>query len=121
MTNQDVSKPNVSDDEAVYANQAMFGKLGELTRTNPHAASVMLTLMARMGTNGAVQVTQATVAKLCNYTLQQVEKAITDLAEANWILSVDASPEPGGLLTCILNPSFARSENPDEAVFSRSQ
>ena len=100
--------------EAIYANPSAFVGLSRLNRTNPHATSVLLTLMSIMGGNGVVQTTQATVAKHCNYTLQQVEKAIDDLAEGKWILSVDASQEPGGSLVCTVNPNVARSGKPEE-------
>jgi len=99
--------------EVVYANPLALMELSLLTRTNPHAVSVMLTLMSNMGTNGDVQTTQATVAKHCNSTLQQVEKAIADLIDAGWIHSVDASTEPGGPLVCFVNPDMARAEKPE--------
>lgn len=118
MTDQTLLRSNVSDEpeKAVYANRVALGKLAELTRTNPDATSVMLTLMAKMEASGVVRVTQATVAKLCNYTLQQVEKALVDLADAGWINSVDASTEPGGPLVCVVNPDLARMERPDEQM-----
>ena len=116
MTNQDVSKPNVSDDEAVYVNQAVYGELSGMNRTNPHATSVMLILISKMAGNGAVRVTQATIAKECNSTLQQVEKAIADLTDAGWIYSVDASTEPGGPLVCFVNPDLVRADKPDEQM-----
>lgn len=114
----ELGKHNVSDDsgESIYANRKVFGILTELNRTNRTAASVMLTLMARMGADSKVQITQAAVAELCNCTLQQVEKAIDDLAEGNWILSVDASSESGGPLTCIVNTNLARSEKPNDLM-----
>ena len=105
-----------SEGEDVYANPSALMELGRLNGTNPHATSVMLTLMSIMGGDGAVRTTQATVAKHCNYTLQQVEKAIADLAEARWILSVDASPEPGGSIVCTVNSNVARPEKPEELV-----
>lgn len=102
--------------EALYANPLFLGKLSGMNRTNPHATSVMLILMSKMGGNGSVRVTQATIAKECNSTLQQVEKAIIDLADAGWIYSVDASTEPGGPLVCIVSPDLARVEKPDEQL-----
>jgi hypothetical protein len=102
--------------EDVYANSSAFMELGRLNGTNPHATSVMLTLMSIMGDSGVVRTTQATVAKHCNCTLQQVENAVADLAEGKWILSVDASPEPGGSLVCTVNSSVARSGKPEELL-----
>jgi|LNAP01.1.fsa_nt_gb hypothetical protein len=102
--------------EALFANPSAFMELGRLNRTNPHAVSVMLTLMSIMGGNGVVQTTQAKVAKHCNCTLQQVEKAVADLADGGWIYSVDASTEPGGPLACFVSPDLARAEKPDEQL-----
>lgn len=118
MNEQNVSTPYAADgeDEALYANQLFLGKLSGMNRTHPHATSVMLILMSNMAGNGSVRVTQATIAKGCNSTLQQVEKAIADLADAGWIYSVDASTEPGGPLVCFVNPDLVRAEKPEEQV-----
>ncbi|MNV08049.1 hypothetical protein D3C71_985050 [compost metagenome] len=115
MNEQNVSTQYAADgeDEAIYANPLAFGKLSGMIRTNPHAASAMLTLMSKMGGNGSVRVTQAAIAEACNSTLQQVEKGIADLADAGWIYSVDASTQPGGPLVCFVNPDLARAEKPD--------
>jgi len=81
----------------------------------------MLTLMSIMGGDGVVQTTQAKVAKHCNSTLQQVEEAIADLADAGWIISVEASTEPGGPLVCFVNTDLARTEKPDELMYTNSR
>jgi hypothetical protein len=118
MNEQNGSTPYAADgeDEGVYANPLFLEKLSGMNRTNPHATSVMLILMSKMAGDGAVRVTQATIAKECHSTLQQVEKAIVDLADAGWIYSVDASTEPGGPLVCVVNPDLARVEKPDEQM-----
>jgi len=118
MNEQKGTTPYTADGEgeALYANPLAFIELSRFNRTNPHAVSVMLTLMSIMGNNGVVQTTQATVAKHCNFTLQQVEKAVADLVDAGWIYSVDASTEPGGPLVCFVSPDLARAEKPDEQV-----
>jgi hypothetical protein len=118
MNEQKGKSPYVADceGEALYANPSAFMELSRLNRTNPHAVSVMLTLMSIIGSSGVVQTTQAKVARHCNSTLQQVEKAIADLANAGWITSVDASTEPGGSLVCFVNPGLAKAEKPDEQM-----
>lgn len=118
MNEQKGKSPYVADGEgeALYANPSAFMELSRLNRTNPHAVSVMLSLMSIMGGNGVVQTTQAKLAKHCNSTLQQVEKAIADLADADWIISVDASTEPGGSLVCFVNTDLARTEKPEDLV-----
>lgn len=104
------------DGDDVYANPLALMELSRFNRTNPHAVSVMLTLMSIMGGNGAVKTTQATVAKHCKSTLQQVEKAIVDLTDAGWIVSVDASTEAGDPLVCFVNADLVRAEKPDEQM-----
>lgn len=118
MNEQNASTPYAADgeDEDVFATPLFLGKLSGMNRTNPYATSVMLILMSKMAGNGSVRVTQATIAKGCNSTLQQVEKAIVDLADAGWIYSVDASTEPGGPLVCFVNPDLVRAEKPEEQV-----
>ena len=118
LNEQKGTSPYVADGEgeSLYANPSAFMELSQLNRTNPHAVSVMLTLMSVMGGGGVVQTTQANVAKHCNSTLQQVERAIADLADAGWIISVDASTEPGGPLVCVVNTDLARTETPDELM-----
>jgi hypothetical protein len=118
MNEQKGTTPDASDgeDEALYANPLALMELSRLNRVNPQAVSVMLTLMSVMGGNGVVQTTQATVAKHCNSTLQQIEEAIADLADIGWIYSVDASTEPGGPLVCFVNSDLVRAEQPDEQM-----
>lgn len=116
MTKRIVALPAGTDviGDSLYYTQALFGELSKLNRTNPHTASVMLILVARISDNGAVQVTQAAVAHQCEITLQEVEKAIADLESAGLISSVEASSEPGGSLACVVNPKLARAEKTDE-------
>jgi hypothetical protein len=73
----------------------------------------MFTLLSQIGSNGLVRVTQSTLATLCESTLQQVEQAIADLADAGLIGSVEISTGPGGPFTCVINPDLARVEKPD--------
>lgn len=116
MTQRIVTLPAGTDEigDSLFYNPSLFGELSKLIRTNPHAASVMLTLVAGIGDNGAVQVTQAAVAHQCEITLQEVEKAIAELETYGLISSVEASGESGGSLTCVVNPDLARAEKPDE-------
>ncbi|MNJ23014.1 hypothetical protein D3C77_173920 [compost metagenome] len=114
MSKQYISTTD-DDQNKLYINQALFGELHKLTRTNPHAVSVMLTLVANIGARGGVRVPKAALAHQYEITLQEVAKAIGDLESAGLIGFVDASTEPGGPLACVVNPSFARAEKPEEA------
>lgn len=113
MSKQYISTTD-DDQNKLYINQALFGELNKLTRTNPHAVSVMLTLLANIGARGGVRVPKAALAHKYEITLQEVEKAIGDLESAGLICFVDASTELGGPLACVVNPNLARAEKPDE-------
>jgi DNA-binding IscR family transcriptional regulator len=92
----------------------MYEKMASLTLSNRLAASVMLILVSKLGRNGLVRDSLANVAKRCHGTLQQVEKAMADLVDAGMINSVEISNEPGGPLTCVVNPELAMAYKPDE-------
>jgi hypothetical protein len=113
MTSQNVTDSQSTGD-AVYVNSSVFGTMAGMIRTSPHAAQVMLTLMTMMDKEGAVNTTQGAVAHRCRILLQGVEQAIDDLASAKLILSVEASPEPGGSLVCLVNPDLVRGEMPGD-------
>lgn len=63
-------------------------KLAALTRDNPSASSVFLTLLAKAGDEYALVVSNATLAKLCKTTVQAVERAIADLVAERLIAVV---------------------------------
>lgn len=113
MIKQAVEGTQVPDDN-IYVNSSVFGKMAGMIRTTPHAAQVMLTLMTMMDQRGAINTTQGAVAHRCKILLQGVEQAISDLASANLILAVEASPEPGGSLVCLVNPDLVRGEMPGD-------
>lgn len=60
-------------------------RMAALTRDNPAAASVVLTILAKAGDDYVLMVSHATLAKLCNLTVPTVEKAVADLIEEGWI------------------------------------
>jgi len=111
MTKRIVALPADTDEigESLFYNPSLFGELSKLNRTNPHVVSVMLNLVAGIDDDGAVQITQAAIARQCEITLQEVVKAIADLEAAGLISSVQTSSEPGGTLACVVNPNLARA------------
>lgn len=114
MTKRIVALPAGTDEigDSLFYNPTLFEELGKMNQTNPHAASVMLVLVADISDNGAVQVAHAAVAHQCGITLQEVEKAIAVLEAAGLISSVQTNSELGGSLTCVVNPNLARAEKP---------
>lgn len=117
MAEQCVTTNSTTDNEQsnLFINQDLFGTLADLSRINRNAVSVMLILISCVGGNGAVQTTQAVMARQCRINLKEVAKAIADLESAGLIGSVHARSEPGGALSCVINPDLARTEKPDEA------
>lgn len=98
----------------LYMKRALFGEVADLIRTHPKAATVMLTLVASVISNGAVRTTQAVVADQCDMTLKDVGAAIAHLSRVGLISAVGVSPEAGGLLTCVVRPGFATAEKPED-------
>ena len=116
MTKPIVALPAATDEigASLFYNPSLFGELSKLIRTNPHAASVMLILVAAIDDDGAVQAAQASVAGQCGITLQEVVNAIADLEAAGLINSVQTSSEHGGIMSCVVNPNLARAEKNDD-------
>lgn len=63
----------------------MLLRMAALTRDNPAAASVMLTILAKAGDDYVLMVSHGTLAKLCKLTVPTVEKAVADLVAEGWI------------------------------------
>lgn len=74
---------------SVQAEQGSLGKLAALNRENPSAATLMLILMAKMDNKGALEISQAALAKLCNCSLSTVKRTIAYLVEGSWVQAVD--------------------------------
>lgn len=91
---------------SVHAEQGSLGELAMLNRENPRAASLMLVLMANMDGKGAVVISQAALAKLCNCSLNTVKRSIACLVEGDWVQAV--SDNPGSPLAYVVNSSVAR-------------
>ena len=56
-----------------------------LIARKPRAAELLHHLVAQMGTQNAVVIPQALLAKLMNRSIDTVQRAIKDLVEENWI------------------------------------
>jgi hypothetical protein len=77
-------------------------KLAVLTRENPTAASVFLTLLAKVGDDYALVVSIPTLAKVCTLTVPDVERAIADLEDQDWIGRVIISSNPASSVAYII-------------------
>jgi hypothetical protein len=77
-------------------------KLAVLTRDNPDAASVFLTLLAKAGDDYALIVSYATLAKVCSLTVPDVESAIATLEDQDWIGRVAISSSPAASVAYVI-------------------
>lgn len=94
MTEQYVLTNSTTENKqsCLYLNLDLFGPLGDLNRINRNAVSVMRSLISCVGGNVAVQTMQAAMAQQCRINLQEVAKAIADLARTE--KPDDACPLP---------------------------
>jgi len=83
----DTSLQQASDEAGGYGDfePDMLLRMAALTRDNPAAASVMLTILAKAGDDYVLMVSHATLAKLCKLTVPTVETAVADLVAGGWI------------------------------------
>ncbi|EJN26738.1 hypothetical protein PMI35_03733 [Pseudomonas sp. GM78] len=89
MTDKDATCHDTSDETEDFAqlDQDSLMKLADLARDNPKAASVMLVLLANVGDECALVVSQATLAKLCKCSIPTVKRAIAVLVAEHWIVA----------------------------------
>ena len=90
MTDKDTPCHDTSDESEDFAqlDQDSLMKLADLARDNPKAASVMLAILAKVGDECVLVVSQATLAKLCKCSVPTVKRAIADLVAEDWIVAV---------------------------------
>lgn len=104
MTDQD-GRPHHTSEEVEEVDQLdpeSLLKLAVLTRENPTAASVFLTFLAKAGNEYALLVSVATLAKLCSLPVPDVERAIEDLEDQDWIGRVVIDPNPASSVAYII-------------------
>jgi hypothetical protein len=104
MTDIDATVHDASEEEGKYDD---FGpesllRLAVLTRENPTAASVFLTLLAKIGGEYALVVSLPTLAKLCTLSVADVESAIADLEYQDWIGRVIIGSSPASSVAYII-------------------
>jgi len=78
-------------------------KMAVLTRENPNAASLLLTILAKAGEDYMLVVSHATLAKLCEFTVPAAEQAVADLIEEGWIKKMiigSGDPAPIAYVIC---------------------
>ncbi len=94
-----------------------------LTMESPKAAALMHRLVAMMGHQNAVVISQKTIAKLMKCSVDTVQRAIKALERGNWIQAVRLNG-PGTVSAYVVNANVAWGESRDQigrlAVFTAS-
>ena len=88
-----------------------------LSMRKPRAAALMHHLVAKMGHQNAVVVSQKTLAKLMGCHLETVKRAITDLVAERWIQVVQLNG-PGTVCAYVVNSRVAWGQSRDELRLS---
>jgi hypothetical protein len=94
--NTDLHRPVEDVEEVAHFDSETLLKLALLARENPIAASVFLTLLAKIGEDYALIVSFQTLAKVCGLSVAEIERAMTDLECQDWIgrAITGSSPAP---------------------------
>lgn len=69
----------------VQTERAAHEAFAKLTKTNPSAATLMHTLIANMSNENALVVSQATLATLCDFSIDTVKRSLKVLEAQKWI------------------------------------
>lgn len=93
---------------------------GRLVVSSPRAAALMHHLVAHMDQSAAVVASYATLAKLCNFSVATVRRAVDDLKAKQWLQVVQIGGK-GGANAFVVNSNVAWATGRDKlhlAVFS---
>lgn len=93
----------------VQTDRAAHEAWGRLTLKSPRAAAVMHHLVANMGQQNAVVITQKTLARLVGCNERTVRRAIDDLVEGSWIQVVQLG-HAGTVNAYVVNAAVAWGE-----------
>lgn len=104
----------------VQTERAAHEAWASLTARKPKAAQLMHHLVAQMGQQNAVVVSQKTLAKLMGCSLRTTQYAIADLSKERWIQVVKVNG-PGSVAAYVVNDRVAWGQRRDQrwlSVFS---
>ena len=104
----------------VQTERAAHEAWSALIGRKPKAAQLMHLLVANMGKDGAVVVSQTTLASLMDVSLNTVKRSLTVLSQECWIDVVRVGSERGGVNAYVVNRRVAwadKRENQRYAAF----
>lgn len=99
----------------VQTERAAHEAWSKLTRSNPMASALMHELVASMGSQNAVVVSQKTLAKMLECHVKTVQRAIEHLAAEQWIQIVSMGGS-GTVNAYVVNDQVAWGEKRDKMM-----
>lgn len=93
----------------VQTERAAHEAWSKLTMTSPRAAALMHQLVANMGHQNAVVISQKTLAKLMGCNTRTVQRAVSDLAEGRWVRVIQLGTT-GTVNAYVINSAVAWGE-----------
>ncbi|MEI8395367.1 MAG: helix-turn-helix domain-containing protein [Rhodospirillaceae bacterium] len=97
----------------VMTERAAHEAWAALADESPKASSLMHRLVAMMGHQNAVVISQKTLAKLMKCSVDTVQRALKVLERGNWIQAVRLN-SPGTVSAYVVNSNVAWGENRDQ-------
>lgn len=89
-----------------------------LTAQAPRAAQLMHILVQHMDKQGALIISQATLAKLMETSVATTKRAIAILTKHNWIQTISVGGQRGGTLAYVVNSRIAWADKRDNLQFA---
>ena len=97
----------------VQTERAAHEAWAKLTMDSPKAAAVMHHLVANMGHQNAVVISQKTLSKMLGCSLRTVKYAVADLVDGNWVQVVQIG-QHGTINAYVVNSTVAWVESRDQ-------
>ncbi|MGP5452676.1 MULTISPECIES: helix-turn-helix domain-containing protein [Pseudomonas] len=89
-----------------------------LTAQAPRAAQLMHILVQHMDKQGALIISQATLAKLMETSVATTKRAIAILTKHNWIQTISVGGQRGGTLAYVVNSRIAWADKRDNLQYA---
>jgi len=91
----------------VQTERSAHEALAHLIGMNPTAAQLLHLLIAKMGPDGALVISQATLAAMAGVSVSTIKRAIKVLEEQRWMQVMQLGSERGGVKAYVVNANVA--------------
>lgn len=105
MTDRKVPK-----DQAVHVPRYAFEAMAAYAALDGDKVAVMLLLLMRMDSNGAVRIDTSLLTDFLTLSSERVERAISGLIKQGWVDSVDDHAMRYRILDCVVHPAFIHAD-----------